>query len=135
MAAPYQQPAYPSAQPGYPQQEPVQQQPQYVQPMGMQQGGYPGTGAGFDSVSGMTQQFGQMAMGGAPPMQAAPQMMPQPQGIQKAQGLNQLYTVDLMQQPFNAAELDLPPPEIVLPPNVRLHCFPCAVTSVSGRSN
>jgi protein transport protein SEC24 len=126
MGGPYQQPVYPVAQPGYPQQEPVQQQPQFVQPMGMQQGGYPGIvgpGTGYDPVSGVTQQFGQMGMGGAAPMQAASQMMPQPQGMQKAQGLNQLFTVDLMQQPFNAAELDLPPPEIILPPNVRLYCI------------
>ncbi|KAA8896026.1 hypothetical protein FN846DRAFT_784134 [Sphaerosporella brunnea] len=129
IGGPYQQPAYPGAQPAYPHQEPVQQQPQYVQPMGMQQGGYPGAaapGAGYDQVSGMTQQFGQMGMGGVSPMQAAPQMMPQPQGMQKTQGLNQLYTVDLMQQPFNAAELDLPPPEIVLPPNASLTPSPNA---------
>ncbi|KAA8566584.1 hypothetical protein EYC84_009130 [Monilinia fructicola] len=31
--------------------------------------------------------------------------------------LNQLYATDLVNQPFNVAELDLPPPPIILPPN------------------
>jgi protein transport protein SEC24 len=121
--------AYPSGQPyqaaqpgpGYPPEAP---QPPYGQPMAAPVG-YPGAPmpavGGYDptgGVGGMAQQFGQMSMGGTP-MQQPPQMMPQPQGMQKTQGLNQLITVDLMQQPFNAAELDLPPPEIILPPNVR----------------
>lgn len=32
--------------------------------------------------------------------------------------LNQLYPTDLLNQPFNVSELDLPPPPIILPPNV-----------------
>ena len=98
--------------------------------MGMQaQLGYPGaasraTAAGYDhsgGMAGMTQQFAQMGTAGVqqPPLQQAPQMMPQPQGMQTAHALNQLVTVDLMHHPFNAADLDLPPPEIILPPNVR----------------
>ena len=116
-------PGYPGIQPGH--VDPAQQQAQFVQPMGMQQPGYPGAvGGGYDPVGGMTHQFGQMGMGGASPMPAtAPQMVPQPVGVQKAQGLSQLFTVDLMQQPFNAAELDLPPPEIMLPLNVRLYYY------------
>jgi len=39
--------------------------------------------------------------------------------IQKPQALNPLYTIDVTAQPFNALELDLPPPPIILPPNVR----------------
>lgn len=113
---------------GYPgpQQE---QQTQFISPMGgaspamgMQQPGYgmqpglSGVGAGniqtggyelpgAPGMAGVTQQFGQMGLG-------------QQAGIQKPQALNHLYSVDLMQQPFNVAELEFPPPEIVLPPNV-----------------
>lgn len=32
--------------------------------------------------------------------------------------LNQLYPSDLLNQPLNVSELDLPPPPIILPPNV-----------------
>lgn len=90
------------------------QQPGYVVPPGMSgvgagniaaaAGGYEPPG-GAPGMAGVTQQFGQMGLG-------------QQQGIQKAQALNHLYSVDLMQQPFNVAELEFPPPEIVLPPNV-----------------
>lgn len=70
----------------------------------IQQGGYEPPGAPVGMV-GVTQQFGQMGMG-------------QQGGIQASQALNHLYSVDLMQQPFNVAELEFPPPDIVLPPNV-----------------
>ncbi|KAI5804388.1 hypothetical protein EDC01DRAFT_720836 [Geopyxis carbonaria] len=127
--AAYGAPAYPGAQPaGYPNDPQQGAQPnQFVQPMaGAPQPGYPAAG-GYDptgGVGGMTQQFGQMGVGG----QAGPQgtMAPQPQGIQKAQTLNQLYPVDLMQQPFNVAELEFPPPEIVLPANASLTPSPHA---------
>lgn len=56
-------------------------------------------------------QFGQMNLG-LQPVQQAPQMQPPPQH------LNQLYPTDLVTQPFNVMELDLPPPQINLPPNV-----------------
>lgn len=36
----------------------------------------------------------------------------------RAGPLNQLYPTDLLNQPFNVSELDLPPPPIILPPNV-----------------
>jgi protein transport protein SEC24 len=44
----------------------------------------------------------------------------QPQGAQPPRPavLNQLYPTDLLSQPFNVSELDLPPPPIALPPNV-----------------
>jgi len=43
----------------------------------------------------------------------------QPQQPARFGPLNQLYPTDLMSQPFNVSELDLPPPPIVLPQNVR----------------
>lgn len=87
-------------------------QPSYGMPQGnsgvgagnIAAGGYEPPG-GAPGMGGVTQQFGQMGLG-------------QQGGIQKPAALNYLYTVDLMQQPFNVAELEFPPPEIVLPPNV-----------------
>lgn len=73
---------------------------------------YPAAGvppAATGGVSGMTQQFGQMDMSQRPAPQAAPQ---------KGPTLNQLYPTDLLNQPFNVAELDYPPPPAILPPNV-----------------
>jgi hypothetical protein len=59
-------------------------------------------------------------MGG---MQITPQpgqQQPPGQGVHAVRPavLNQLYPTDLLNQPFNATELDIPPPAIVLPPNV-----------------
>jgi protein transport protein SEC24 len=59
--------------------------------------------------------MGQMGFGG--PGQAAAQ--PQ-QSSARPMALNQLYPTDLLNQPFNVAELELPPPPIILPPNVSL---------------
>ncbi|TVY78116.1 Protein transport protein SEC24 [Lachnellula suecica] len=77
--------------------------------------GYPGPGAPAPGgVAGITQGMGQMGVG------AQPQAQPQGQGQQAAARpavLNQLYPTDLLNQPFNVAELDLPPPPIILPPN------------------
>jgi protein transport protein SEC24 len=72
--------------------------------------GYPAHGATsmLGGVAGITQGVNQM---GIQPQQAA-------QGAQRPH-LNQLYPTDMLNQPFNVAELDLPPPLIVLPPNVR----------------
>jgi protein transport protein SEC24 len=72
---------------------------------------YPTQTPAVGGVNSMTQQFGQMDMsqkpgGAAPPAQNAPV-------------LNQLYPTDLLNQPFNVAELDYPPPPAILPPNVR----------------
>lgn len=73
--------------------------------------GYPGPGAPTQGgVTGITGQMGQMNMG------AQPQAQPQGAAARPAV-LNQLYPTDLLNQPFNVAELDLPPPPIVLPPN------------------
>ncbi|KAI9888997.1 MAG: COPII subunit [Vezdaea aestivalis] len=130
--------SYPNEQqgqyPGYPQQQ--QQQPgwQFVQPQqgdnaspgappaGYGQpspavGGYQAPSPSYpvggppQSMGGVTDQFGQMSMGQQPPGGQAPQQM------QRQQPLNQLYPSDLLSQPFNVTELDLPPPPIILPPN------------------
>lgn len=71
------------------------------------QQGYPGPGA--PGVAGITQRMGGMAIGG-------PQTVSAP-GLQKL-ALNQLYPTDLLNQPFQVAELQLPPPPIILPANV-----------------
>jgi protein transport protein SEC24 len=62
----------------------------------------PQSAGGFaDPMSGMTNQFGQMGMGGQKPMQM-------------------VTTTNLINLPLNPAELmQLSPPEIRLPPNVR----------------
>lgn len=82
--------------------------------------GYPGPGAPAPGgVAGITQGMGQMGVG------AQPQAQPQ-QAAARPAVLNQLYPTDLLNQPFNVAELDLPPPPIILPPNVRaLNCWDC----------
>ena len=88
------------------------EQPAYgAGPVPMQQtmSGYaPPAGPGISQV---TQQFG--AMGVADSYQA-----PAPVGHIP---LNQLYPTDIIAQPFNVAELEYPPPPIVLPPNVSSH--------------
>lgn len=113
--------AYQYPQQGYGAQQPVPaQQPA---PYGGYQApdqGYPGPGAqpapgapGAPGVAGITQGMGGMQLGGQPQQGAQPQQAPRP--VQ----LNQLYPTDLLNQPFNVSELDLPPPPIILPPNVR----------------
>jgi protein transport protein SEC24 len=82
--------------------------------------GYPGPGApvapgapgapGAAGVAGITQGMAQMGVGGAQPAL--------PQAAARPAVLNHLYPTDLLTQPFNAAELELPPPPIILPPNV-----------------
>jgi protein transport protein SEC24 len=74
---------------------------------------YPGPAAGSPGVAGVTSSFNQMNIGPG-------QQQPQPPPSQRHMALNQLYPTDLFSQPFNVSELDLPPPPIVLPPNVRL---------------
>ena len=61
-------------------------------------------------VGGITQQMGNLGVRGEPSLHTAPT----PQRPQ----LNQLYPTDLLNQPLNVTELDLPPPPIILPPNV-----------------
>ncbi|KAI9820895.1 MAG: COPII subunit [Thelocarpon impressellum] len=89
-------------------------------PQGPAAGGYqapdqgyqaPALPSGSAGVAAMASQFSQMGVGGQP--QPVPQQMPS-----QSLPLNQLFPSDLMSQPFNVAELDLPPPPIVLPSNV-----------------
>jgi len=79
--------------------------------------GYPTHGAppGPPGVGGITQGMGNMAMGGHGQHQT-PQMQGRPP-------MNQLYPTDLLNQPLNVSELDLPPPPIILPPNVSKEGF------------
>lgn len=113
---------------GYPQPEvqPVPYGAQPQAPYGVAQpaavGGYqapepyyPSAGAppGPAGVAGVTAGLGAMNLGPGAPQQ--PQQLP-PQ--LRAGPLNQLYPTDLLTQPFNVSELDLPPPPIILPPNV-----------------
>lgn len=74
-------------------------------------GAYPvaGNSAG---APGLNHQMASMNLGGQP-------QTPQAQGAVRPVALNQLYPTDLLNQPFNVSELDLPPPPILLPPNVR----------------
>jgi protein transport protein SEC24 len=126
--------AYGAAQPaaGYGYGAPVQQQPtgypdpQQQQPAaayGAPAAGYQppdAYGAAPGGVPGMTQQFSQMGM--APQQQQQqPAQAPQ-QAAPTAQRLNPLQPVDISVQgaPFHVSDLDLPPPSIILPPNVRL---------------
>lgn len=60
-------------------------------------------------MNNMTQQFGQMDMS----------QKQAPTGAQsRPPALNQLYPADLLNTPFNVAELHYPPPPVILPPNV-----------------
>lgn len=113
----YGQPAY--GQPAYGEPAPAAATAPYGQPAYGAAGGYqppepayPGTQPG---VGGITQAFGQMGLGGQAQQSA------QPSAQQPAQGslqLNRLQSTDLISTPFHVSELDLPPPPIVLPPNV-----------------
>ena len=89
----------------------------YGQPEVAGVGGYQPPGQTYPSqggAAGLTQQFGQMGVNDKQQPSAAV-----PRGTQ----LNTLYPTDLLNQPFNVAELDYPPPPIVLPPNVsKLPC-------------
>jgi protein transport protein SEC24 len=100
---------------------PATAQPSYGQPLspsGEYQRpdvGYPGPGAPAPGVGGITQNMGQMGLGA---QQAAPAQQGQGGAAARQMTLNQLYPTDLLNQPFNVAELELPPPPIILPPNV-----------------
>lgn len=86
-------------------------------PVQMQAAAAPAAAPGYSApMAQMTQQFGAMGMTDPhllPPQ--PPQAVPQ---MPRAVPLNQLYPTDLLTQPFNVAELDYPPPPIVLPPGV-----------------
>lgn len=122
---------------GYPQPEaqpvPYGAQPQQ-QPYGMGQPGavggyqapepyYPSAGAppAPGGVAGVTAGLGSMNLGPGAQQQPQPQQFP---GQPRPGPLNQLYPTDLLTQPFNVSELDLPPPPIILPPNVSRRCPP-----------
>ncbi|KAF4589347.1 Protein transport protein SEC24 [Ophiocordyceps camponoti-floridani] len=113
----HQQPAYHQSygapQPG------LQQQPQQPQPQSY--GGYQAPDQGYPApgAAAITQGMAGMQLGGQPQqhqLQQAPRAGP----------LNHLYPTDLMNQPFNVSELDLPPPPIVLPPNTSVTPSPNA---------
>lgn len=77
---------------------------------------YPSAGAppAPGGVAGLASGMSAMSLG--PGAQQQPQQLPpQPRAVP----LNQLYPTDLLNQPFNVSELELPPPPIILPPNVR----------------
>lgn len=76
--------------------------------------GYPGPGAppGQSGIGGLTQGMGNLAMG------THGQQQPQQMHMQGRPPMNQLFPTDLLNQPLNVAELDKPPPSIILPPNV-----------------
>ncbi|KAM7194616.1 hypothetical protein V8F33_007168 [Rhypophila sp. PSN 637] len=75
---------------------------------------YPGSNvhiAAPGGVAGITSGLGAMQLGAGAQQ---PQQLPQ----QPRPGpLNHLYPTDLLNQPFNVSELELPPPPIILPPN------------------
>lgn len=117
----YGQPAY--GQPSYGEPAPVAAAaaatPAYGQPAYGAAGGYqppepayPGAQAG---MSGVTQAFGKMGLGGQQQQPKSPAtQQPGPGSLQ----LNRLQSTDLISAPFHVSELDLPPPPIILPPNV-----------------
>ncbi|KAK2757703.1 COPII subunit [Arachnomyces sp. PD_36] len=113
-----QQQGYP--QPGYGADQAQAPAPGYPQP---DAAGYqaPTTGYPVPAAAGvqqMTQQFGQMGV-------SDPSQM-QPQAPMSRAQLNQLYPTNLLTQPFNVAELDFPPPPIVLPANTSVTPSPYA---------
>ena len=112
----YQQPGYgvdqgpqaPAMSPGY--RQPPSAIGGYQQP----EPGYPAPGVApvAPGIGGITQGMNNLGMGG--------QAQQPPQQLQQRTPLNQLYPTDLLNQPFSVAELDFPPPPIILPPNVSI---------------
>ncbi|CAK7209018.1 COPII subunit [Sporothrix curviconia] len=94
--------------------------------------GYPGAGApavgGVDAVTAGVANMGFTSAGQQPLQHQQPhQQAAVQQGQPPRTGpLNQLYPTDLMSQPFNVSELDLPPPPIMLPPNTSVTPSPSA---------
>ncbi|KAK8044825.1 hypothetical protein PG993_004849 [Apiospora rasikravindrae] len=74
---------------------------------------------GTPGMAGLTAGMQNMNMGGQPAPAAAAQQ-------QARVALNQLYPTDLLNQPFNVSELDLPPPPCILPPNASVTQSPDA---------
>lgn len=93
---------------------------------GPQMGGVPPVMGGGPAMPPVQQdplahQFGQMNIQGQPPMQQGAPPLQVPNA-----NMNQLYPSDLINQPFQVSELDLPPPPIHLPPNTSVTPSPYA---------
>ena len=104
---------------------------QQQQPIGVSAGGYqyPDYGVaaaspgGVDGLTAGVANMGFTPAGSQPPLQQQQPLQVQQQAQQagapaRSGPLNQLYPTDLLSQPFNVSELELPPPPIILPPNV-----------------
>ncbi|KAB8260455.1 protein transport protein sec24 [Aspergillus pseudonomiae] len=111
---------------GYPAQPQAAgyQQPVYgADPTQMQAAAQGYAAPAAPAVAQMTQQFGAMGV-------TDPHLMPPQPVAQAAQAprpvLNHLYPTDLLTQPFNVAELDYPPPPIVLPQGTSVYPSPTA---------
>lgn len=86
----------------------------YQPPDASYYGGASAMGGAGGGVAGLSTSLSAMQLGaGAPAAGGVPQHQQMPRVA-----LNQLYPTDLMNQPFNVSELELPPPPIILPPNV-----------------
>ena len=112
-----QQPAYPSygygagQGPAAPLASPTfGQPPPAVGGYSAPEAGYPAHGLASAGANAITHSMSNMAVGGGS------SLTPQPTAQRPT--LNQLYPTDLLNQPFNVSELDLPPPSILLPANV-----------------
>lgn len=130
----YQQPAYGDAAAQQPQA--AYGQPAYAAPAAYQapDASYVAPGAApmmQGGVAGVTQQFSQMGMGQS--AQPAPAQQP----AQPMQRLNPLVPVDLsvQGQPFQVADLDVPPPPIILPPNVSQFNEPLSLSAIQLTRN
>ncbi|CAK7566976.1 MAG: COPII subunit [Sporothrix epigloea] len=94
--------------------------------------GYPGTGVpavgGVDALTAGVANMGFTSVGQQPMQHQQPhqQAALQQSQVPRTGPLNQLYPTDLMSQPFNVSELDLPPPPIMLPPNTSVTPSPHA---------
>lgn len=114
-----QAPGYGQQTPGYGQQAPAVGGYQHPDPSYPSHGVPPPPQPG---MGGITQGIGNLAVQPHPNLQT-----------QGRPSMNQLYPTDLVNQPLNVAELDLPPPPIILPPNVSFKKS-CALPSSSNRS-
>ncbi len=89
------------------------------------QGYYSGAGApaqGPGGVAGISAGVQSMQLGGGQqPLPAQAQSQARPAAV------NQLYPIDLVNSPLNVAELELPPPPILLPPNVSCSFVGCPI--------